>query len=397
MGRVVFNNGQRFDTLFHVGKLANWAKTFEKGARFDVELTANSVTVTCGGSTVKLVNSRELQGDGRNALSFAHFAPVTLDAADCYTPFTVSPESTPAALTAAAKRAADDKCTDYAIAAALTDVLFAVKVLKDGAKDFAGAYDARHGNAEAEKGRAEFKQKTVPDMAKVLREARAVLAGSRLDVIGKGAATGATLAAVKLVSSHASTDPTREVINYVATYRDKVVATDGRRLVVLSGDFDGPLDVPVGNNPARPDLYDVKGAIATDAGTFPNWKQVIPEDYTKTAVVGVDAFISAVKSAQKMAGKRSVAVKLTMESGKPLTICASDPDVGGSNIECKAVYTGKPLAAAYNPEYLVDAAKVAKSIKSVTIELQFTDELTPLRIVDDAGKMLVVVMPMRLQ
>jgi hypothetical protein len=291
-------------------------------------------------------------------------------------------------LTAAAKRAADDKCTDYAIAAAVTDVLFAVKVLRDGAVDY------KTGN---DKERAEFTQKTVPDMAKVLREARAVLAGSRLDAIGKGAAKGATLAAVKLVLSHASTDPTREVINYVATYRDKVVATDGRRLVVLSGDYDGPLDVPVGNNAARPDLYDVKGAIATDAGTFPNWKQVIPEDYTKTAVVGVDAFISAVKSAQKMAGKRSVAVKLTMESGKPLTICASDPDVGGSNIECKAVYTGKPLAAAYNPDYLIDAAKVAKGIKSGTITLQLTDELTPLRMVDDAGKMLVVVMPMRLQ
>jgi hypothetical protein len=300
-------------------------------------------------------------------------------------------------LTAAAKRAADDKCTDYAIAAAFTDILFAVKVLKDGAKDFAGAYDARHGNAEAGKERAEFTQKTVPDMAKVLREARAVLAGSRLDVIGKGAATGATLAAVKLVSSHASTDETRYVLNFVAVYRDKVVAIDGRRLVVLSGDFDGPLDVPVGDKPATPDLYDVKGAIATDAGTFPNWQHVFPQDYLTTAVVGVDSFLAAVKAAAKMTNDRAQSVRLTMEAGKPLTICANDPDVGGSNIECEAVYTGKPMAAAYNPDYLVDAAKVAKGIKSGTIELQFTDELTPLRIVDDAGKMLIVVMPMRLQ
>jgi len=65
----------------------------------------------------------------------------------------------------------------------------------------------------------------------------------------------------------ASNDTTRLVLNSVYVDKENIVATDGRRLHIM----------PAGNK--KKGFYDIQGHKVEDQGTYPNYKQVIPQGY----------------------------------------------------------------------------------------------------------------------
>ena len=90
-----------------------------------------------------------------------------------------------------------------------------------------------------------------------------------------------------------SVDPLRHVLSHLLVDGNKIVATDSRRLAIAEDEFFGLLEdgLYLVERVARAVLL----IQANDAGTFPNYKQVIPAQFdTKFEVSG--------KTAQEAAG-----------------------------------------------------------------------------------------------
>lgn len=92
-------------------------------------------------------------------------------------------------------------------------------------------------------------------------------------------------------------------------------------------------------------------------GHFPKYEDVIPKDFDKKATLGTGAFLSAVRKAALLTNEESRGVMLKF-SGEELVITSRTPEMGEAEIRMPAVYEGDDLEIGFNPQYLMDAAKV---------------------------------------
>jgi DNA polymerase-3 subunit beta len=75
-----------------------------------------------------------------------------------------------------------------------------------------------------------------------------------------------------------------------------------------------------------------------------------------------------------------------------LNISAVNPDVGEAHESVPVKYTGKKIAMAFNPEYMMDPLR---NLTSDEISIELVDELSPAIIKCDIP-FLYVLMPLRL-
>ncbi len=92
-------------------------------------------------------------------------------------------------------------------------------------------------------------------------------------------------------------------------------------------------------------------------GHFPKYDDVIPKDFDKKATMGAGAFLGAVRKAALLTNEESRGVTLKFSSGE-LVITSRTPEMGAAEIRMAAAYEGEPLEIGFNPQYLIDAAKV---------------------------------------
>ena len=219
-----------------------------------------------------------------------------------------------------------------------------------------------------------------------------------------------------------STDETRYVLNGVLLKLLQnnlaAVGTDGRRLATIEaiGEFKGAdtdtiipnsaverlvgllgtesdLKLLVGGNTLEAHIGDVKLSTKLIDGTYPNYKQVIPSSCKERIGLNRDGFIAALRRASLMASAKSESVKLSFGKNA-LTISASTAEIGEAQEVMEIKYSGKEIAIAFNPKYLLDALQVLDD-DEVFIELQ--DELSPGVIrTANPGNFQYIVMPLRL-
>jgi DNA polymerase III sliding clamp (beta) subunit (PCNA family) len=144
---------------------------------------------------------------------------------------------------------------------------------------------------------------------------------------------------------------------------------------------------------ARFDYADYSVITKQIAGNFPNYKQVIPAESKIDITVNIAEFTAAVRIAQKATTEKSKAVKMVFANNL-LTVSAKSPEIGEASAPCAVTYGGADFAIAFDPKYVLSAAEAFADI-GTEMTLRFIDELSPVKITNEAGLM-AVIMPMRL-
>lgn len=218
----------------------------------------------------------------------------------------------------------------------------------------------------------------------------------------------------------ASVEDTRRILNGVLiSMKDQkitVVATDGRRLalveheaeigpaaerdvilplkavveLVKSLEGDGSLKVQLEPKKAGFDIEGVKLVSNLLEGEYPNYRQVIPNQYEERLVVERESFLAALRRAALFTDPRSPRVKV-MCGDNQMKISAITPDVGEANESVPIKYSGKSITAAFNPEFLMDPLR---SLSDDEIVMELMDEISPL-VIKSSVPFLYVLMPLR--
>ena len=127
-------------------------------------------------------------------------------------------------------------------------------------------------------------------------------------------------------------------------------------------------------------------------GNYPNFRQVIPAECKERIMVNVVEFAAAVRVAEKATSDKANSVKFTFTKNM-VRVSGSSPDIGESHADMAINYAGKEFAIAFNPGYVLGACAAFSGPDCM--DLEFIDELSPVRIVNAMG-LSAVIMPMRL-
>ena len=133
-------------------------------------------------------------------------------------------------------------------------------------------------------------------------------------------------------------------------------------------------------------------------GTYPNYKQVIPKDNDKVAVVDKSSLLAAVRRMDVVASDQTHRIKLSF-CGSRMNLSVSTPDLGEGYDEVGLGYEGDDIEIGFNASYLIE---VLQHMPTDEVRLAFkaperaaTVEPVP---AEDAGEIdyLCLVMPLRL-
>lgn len=110
-------------------------------------------------------------------------------------------------------------------------------------------------------------------------------------------------------------------------------------------------------------------------GVYPNYNQLVPDDFSKSVVLNRKAFISALERIAVLADQHNNVVKITTNSEmQQLNITADAQDVGSGSESISTDYKGEPIQIAFNVKYILDGLK---AIDSENINLCCNAPTTP--------------------
>lgn len=128
-------------------------------------------------------------------------------------------------------------------------------------------------------------------------------------------------------------------------------------------------------------------------GNFPPYKDVVPKDSDKKAVLPREGFKSAVRRAAILTTEESRGLKMSF-SASGLVLTSRAPEAGESEVRLPlSEYTGDPVSIGFSPIYLTDALKVIET-ETFTLEMRAPSRPGVIRTGED---FLYVVMPVNVQ
>lgn len=127
-------------------------------------------------------------------------------------------------------------------------------------------------------------------------------------------------------------------------------------------------------------------------GTFPNYRQLLPDAHPNKLVVGKEELLEAIGRAALVA-EDHIPVRLTMSKGG-VELAVSRQDVGGETEMIDGDYTGDEITIAFNPRYLSEGVTAVPD-KEIVIET--VDALKPALVHGaDTETFRYLLMPVRL-
>ena len=238
-------------------------------------------------------------------------------------------------------------------------------------------------------------------------------------------------AMVKSVSYAQSSDETRYILNGVYfSFKDgklSLVATDGRRLALISKDIEvpapsaGSIILPAKTVSELVRMLD-KGEklkisfnerrasfqISTDKdssglidsiylyskvveGNYPNYNQVIPKETHQRIKLERELFLQCVHRAALVCSEKSNSVKVKLSSNL-LEITAQSPDFGEAHESMAIAYSGPELQVAFNPQFIMDPLR---ALTKDEVFFEVKDEVSP-GVFKTLESFICVIMPVRL-
>ena len=105
-------------------------------------------------------------------------------------------------------------------------------------------------------------------------------------------------------------------------------------------------------------LRDVELVSQLIQGTFPNYKQLIPQSYSTRVIVGTAEFLRATKTASIFARDGSGIVRLQITPDGMMSISARSEQIGDNEGKIDANVEGEASKIAFNGRYLIDVLNV---------------------------------------
>jgi DNA polymerase-3 subunit beta len=236
---------------------------------------------------------------------------------------------------------------------------------------------------------------------------------------------------LKSVAYAQSTDETRYILNGVyfnfTEGKLALVATDGRRLALVSKELDVPADATGSiilpaktvselqrmldkGEKLKVSFNDRRAAfqINTDKdssglvdsiylyskvveGNYPNYQQVIPKETHQRIKLEREFLLQCIHRAALVCSEKSNSVKLKV-SANLLEITAQSPDFGEAHESMAIGYSGPEFQVAFNPAFLIDPLK---ALTQDEIFFELKDEVSP-GVFKTLENFICVIMPVRL-
>ncbi len=236
---------------------------------------------------------------------------------------------------------------------------------------------------------------------------------------------------LKSVSYAQSSDETRYILNGVYfNFRDgklSLVATDGRRLALISKDLEVPAEsagsiilpaktvseltrmldkgekLKIAFNDRRASFQintdkDSSGLVDSIylyskivEGNYPNYQQVIPKETHQRIKLERELFLQCVHRAALVTSEKSNSVKIKLSSNL-LEITAQSPDFGEAHESMAIGYSGPELQVAFNPAFVMDPLR---ALTKDEVFFEVKDEVSP-GVFKTLESFICVIMPVRL-
>lgn len=126
-------------------------------------------------------------------------------------------------------------------------------------------------------------------------------------------------------------------------------------------------------------------------GNFPQYGDIIPDDYNIRVELSTEATLSAVRRAALLATEDSKGITLSLKKNQ-LLFSGRAPETGDAEIKMAIDHKGAEMAIGFNPQFLVDVLRVLKT-DTFALELGESDRPGVIRRGDD---FLYLVMPVNL-
>src|SRR5471032_835502 len=126
-------------------------------------------------------------------------------------------------------------------------------------------------------------------------------------------------------------------------------------------------------------------------GQFPNYRQLLPEQFDHELVLPRDELIEVVRRVSLMA-QRNSPLRLRFAAGE-LTVSAVTQDVGEARESMPAPFTGEPMEIGFNAEFLRDGLE---SVDADSIKFKLISPLRPAVLEGDSDDYVYLIMPIRL-
>ncbi|OAM91754.1 DNA polymerase III subunit beta [Termitidicoccus mucosus] len=242
---------------------------------------------------------------------------------------------------------------------------------------------------------------------------------------------GEFISMLKSVAYAQSTDETRFILNGVYfSFNDgkfSLVATDGRRLALMSKEMEVPAE-SAGNIilPAKTvgellrmldkgeklkvAFDDRRAAFQINVdkdntgfvdsvylyskiveGNYPNYNQVIPKETHQRIKLERELFAQCVHRAALVCSEKSNSVKIKLSSNL-LEITAQSPDFGEAHESMAIAYSGPELQVGFNPQFLLDPLR---ALSKDEIFFEVKDAVSP-GVFKTLESFICVVMPVRI-
>ncbi len=141
-------------------------------------------------------------------------------------------------------------------------------------------------------------------------------------------------------------------------------------------------------------LFGVDGVALTARridGQFPNYKQLVPEQFEAEVELPRDEFLDVVRRTSLMAQRKSP-LRLRFEEGQ-VTVSAQTQDVGEARESLPIRYGGDVLEIGFNADFLRDGLE---SVSDDRVRLKLISPLRPGLIQAEGDDFLYLIMPIRL-
>ena len=128
-------------------------------------------------------------------------------------------------------------------------------------------------------------------------------------------------------------------------------------------------------------------------GDFPDYKRVIPERGTNSALINRDLFLHSLRRISVLSSEKSKGIKVNLINDC-LILSSSNPDLGDAKEELDVTYSGSEISIGFNARYILD---ILQSIDKENVLLILKDNISPGLIQPEGDEdYLAVIMPMRL-
>jgi len=169
-----------------------------------------------------------------------------------------------------------------------------------------------------------------------------------------------------------------------------------QQVLRMAEDPEQTIEIEIGTAHARFSTETIAIYTKLIEGPYPNYENVVPKQFTKSAQVNREHLVSVVRRVATMANAKTRLVVLGFQEGGNLHVSARNQDLGGDSEETLSlIYEGEAIEIGLNAAYLLEVLRLNQSEE---VRLKFNTPLGAF-IVEPASETpgyFFIVMPLRI-